>query len=104
VDVSAVEYVRLNDTVVRVSAFRLDPTAGSDGQALREATVVVVLPGAAAHRAFVGLLTERPLRLAVPGGPSFDAEVAGATHTTVGSGPTVRFRHELTLRETAESP
>ena len=103
-DASTVEYVRLNGTAVRVSSFRLDAAASPVGRPLREATLVVVLPGAAAHRAFVGLLAERPLRLEVPGGPTFDADVVGATHTAIGSGTTSTHRHQLTLRETSESP
>lgn len=93
-----VEYLTLNGTAVRLSAFDRRTAAVGEGVDRDKVSLVVVLRGAAAHRAFFALLSERPLRVELPDGPAFVA-LDRATHTVAGAGPAALYRHDLTLRQ-----
>ena len=93
-----VEFVRLNGTAVRVSSFA--ERAVREERALRrEVAMVVVLRGASAHHAFLGLLAAEPVRVEIPDGPAFAATVVRHEHAAVGPGEGAAYRHELVLRE-----
>ena len=95
-----VEFVTLNGTAVRVSSFDHRPVAELDGLVRHRVSLVVVVRGAPAHHAFLGLLASDPLRVAIPDGPSFAATLVRHDHATAGAGEAAVHRHELVLRET----
>ena len=100
---TVVEFVTLNGTAVRVSSFAQRTIAQEGRSPLREVALVVVLRGATAHHAFLGLLASTPIRVDIPDGPSFAAAVERTTHTVTGAGQRAAHRHELVLQEIAPS-
>ncbi len=103
------EFIRINGTAVRLTAFHQRTVEQVDGPPLRELELVVIVRGTLAHRSLLELMAQHHFVVELPAGSegsqwtSLEATLAGAFHQSTGVGEAAAHRHDIRLRETPES-
>jgi hypothetical protein len=97
------DLIKLNGAAVSAVSFHKRDVAQPNGPAVEEYQIAVMIRGRMTNRSFVTLLQAGTIRLEVGSHSPRETTVTGASVASTGSGESAVYRHDFTLRETADS-